>query len=105
MRLISKKAMLIGPWLLLAPKATLTPVDENHEEIHSKQQSELLIIFFWLWYGVEYLIRLIQYRENKAAYRNISFEREAYINQSNLDYIKTRTFWAHLNYLKHEKYK
>ena len=39
---------------------------------------ELLYIFFYLWYAVEYLIRLIIYRNTKLAYKNVSFEREAY---------------------------
>nr|DAU35071.1 MAG TPA: hypothetical protein [Caudoviricetes sp.] len=35
-------------------------------------------IGFYLWYIIEYLIRLIMYRDTKLAYKNISFEREAY---------------------------
>lgn len=30
------------------------------------------------------------YRDTKLAYKNISFEREAYQNQSNLDYLSNR---------------
>jgi hypothetical protein len=38
---------------------------------------EILYIPFYLWYGVEWLIKLF-YKGN--AYRNLSFEREAYDN-------------------------
>lgn len=71
----------------------------NHERIHLKQQIELLIIPFYLFYFFEFLIRLFQYKNWHKAYRNISFEREAYQNESNLYYLKQRPFWAFLNYL------
>src|SRR5690606_10233183 len=62
----------------------------NHEKIHIRQQVELLVLPFFLWYSIEYLIRLIRYRDKAVAYRNISFEREAYANEKNRDYLKTR---------------
>ncbi len=70
----------------------------NHEKIHLKQQIELLIIPFFIIYTVEFLLRLIQYKKWKLAYRNISFEREAYKNEKDLDYLKSRSFWMFLNY-------
>ena len=71
----------------------------NHEKIHIRQQIELLILPFFLLYFLEYLFRLIQYRNKSTAYRNISFEREAYANERNLDYLKTRPFWKFKNYI------
>lgn len=71
----------------------------NHERIHLKQQVELLLVFFYLWYGIEFIIRLIQYGNRREAYLNISFERESYSNESNLTYIKKRPIWAFLKYL------
>ena len=71
----------------------------NHEAIHLKQQLELLIIPFYIFYGTEFLIRLLKHRNWQKAYRNISFEREAYANEAQLDYLKQRTFWAFLKYL------
>jgi len=47
-----------------------------HEEIHWEQQKEMLCIFFYLWYLIEWLIKLLRF--GKDAYWNISFEREAY---------------------------
>jgi hypothetical protein len=38
---------------------------------------EMLYIPFYLWYGVEWLIKLLC---KGNAYRNLSFEREAYDN-------------------------
>ena len=71
----------------------------NHEKIHIRQQIELLILPFFLLYFLEYLIRLLQFKDRNKAYRNISFEREAYQNESNLDYLKTRSFWNFRKYI------
>ena len=70
----------------------------NHEKIHWQQQLEMLIIFFYLWYGIEWFIRL--FINGKAAYRSLSFEREAYDNDDNLEYLKTRKPYSWLKYMK-----
>lgn len=71
----------------------------NHEKIHIRQQAEMMVIFFFLWYFFEYLFRLLQYRDRYIAYLNISFEREAYTRELELDYLKKRSFWSFLAYL------
>ena len=71
----------------------------NHERIHIRQQLELLIVLFFIWYGIEFLVRWIQYKNRREAYYNISFEREAYTNEKDLDYLKKRSFWNFLKYL------
>ncbi len=71
----------------------------NHEKIHLRQQIELLIIPFYIIYLIEFLIRLIKYRKWYLAYRNISFEREAYRNENDLNYLKSRPFLAFINFL------
>lgn len=75
------------------------PISErikNHEAIHTAQMKEMLYIFFYLWYGVEYLFRLVQYRNTNKAYRNISFEKETYSNDRNLEYLKNRKLFSWL---------
>ena len=71
----------------------------NHERIHLQQQLELLIIPFYLWYVTEFIIRYIQTGNFHQAYRNISFEREAYANESNLNYCIRRKRWNFTGYL------
>ena len=71
----------------------------NHERIHLRQQLELLVIPFYVWYGVEFLIRLIVIRNWHQAYRRISFEKEAYTNEKNLNYLKSRSFYSFLEHL------
>lgn len=95
--------MALWPFILVKSKALKTnAVFINHEHIHLKQQLELLILPFYLWYGVEFLLRLCHYKDRHMAYRNISFEREAYSNEANLHYIKSRKYWAFTGYLKKE---
>lgn len=76
------------------------PVFIRHETIHLRQQAEMLLLLFLLWYYLEFLIRLIQYGNLQEAYRNISFEREAYAHEKDNGYLKTRRFWAFLKYLQ-----
>lgn len=71
----------------------------NHEKIHIRQQAEMLVLFFFIWYFVEYLFRLLQYRDRYIAYLNISFEREAYARELELDYLKQRPFWSFLSHV------
>ena len=85
---------------ILLCRKQLNKIDINHETIHTKQMQELLYIFFYLWYVIEYLVKLIIYRNTKLAYRNISFEREAYQNQYNLDYLSHRRHYSWFSYIK-----
>ena len=77
----------------------ISSVELNHEMIHTEQMKEMLYIFFYLWYLIEWLIRLIILRDSHKAYRAISFEREAYDNQENLTYLECRKRYRWLSYL------
>ena len=87
--------------------AKFTEVDYNHEHIHSKQMAEMLWIFFYLWYGIEYLIILCFAKWNKQneRYHDVSFEEEAHNKDSNLDYLSTRKHYAWFKYIKLRSYK
>ena len=52
---------------------------------------ELLFIFFYIIYFLEWIVRLFI---NTNAYRSISFEKEAYSNENNLEYLKTRKHFS-----------
>lgn len=99
------RGLTFFPFVFLVNQADKqNPVFVNHERIHLRQQAELLVLPFYLWYGLEYLLRLLQYRDRKKAYYNISFEREAYANEKDLDYLKRRPFWKFLAYLFNRKW-
>ena len=81
--------------LFVKPYANVTPRLINHERIHTRQIVELLVIGFYILYICEWLFRLILAKGNNyAAYRRISFEREAYLNDKNLDYLSQRKHFA-----------
>ena len=94
-------------------KAKIDDVTINHESIHSRQFVELMalsavvliIIQWWLiffapfafyvWYAIEWLVRL----PKGNAYRSISFEREAYTNENDMEYLSNRKHFAFMKYL------
>lgn len=71
----------------------------NHEKIHLRQQLEMGIILFYLWYLVEFLYWYIKLGNGEMAYEKISFEQEAYCNENSSNYLKNRKFWEFLKYL------
>lgn len=44
------KAITIWPFIFVRKECSFNEVDLNHENIHGKQQKELLLIFFYLIY-------------------------------------------------------
>ena len=114
------KAITVLPFVFARNKRDgqkLTDVDINHERIHIEQQKEVLLVgilfgtltalltmswwsllwlplYFW-WYITEWMIRLFM---KGNAYRNISFEQEAYGNEQDIRYLDNRQpfAWTHL---------
>lgn len=102
------KGIVIKTKLGFASAITLFPfiltetMDEtvlNHERIHLKQQLEMLIIPFYLWYILEYLIRWIGGEDRYEAYSSISMERECFENDSDMTYISNRKPYSFIKYL------
>ncbi|AWH85086.1 hypothetical protein HYN59_08085 [Flavobacterium album] len=92
-------AMALFPFIIVHDqKMRENRVLINHERIHLRQQLELLVIFFYIWYVTEYLFNRLRYKDAKKAYRNISFEREAYANEKKPDYLTARSLWEFRKY-------
>ena len=73
----------------------------NHELIHTLQQWEMGFVLFYVWYGVEWLVRLVMYRfDAERAYYNIGFEREAYAHERDFSYRRRRRLYAWWGYLR-----
>lgn len=89
------KAMNLFGVLFVRGNARIDDITLNHEKIHTAQIKEMFYVFFYVWYVIEWLIRL----PKGNAYRNISFEREAYTNGNNTNYLKTRKRFAFLKYI------
>lgn len=104
---------LFGILFVRGEKRDLSQRLINHESIHTAQMRELLYIGFYAWYVIEWLFRLLfaLITLNKAesgkvgkhfykAYSDLSFEKEAYNNQDNFDYLATRKHFASFSELK-----
>lgn len=80
--------------LLVRDPAWINSTVINHERIHTAQMCELLFIPFYILYFFEWLWRLMLLRDWFAAYRAISFEREAYTHGHDLAYLDHRRHFA-----------
>lgn len=92
-------AVTIWPFIFVRRSAWYSNDTDRHERIHGRQQLEMLLLLFYLWYGLEYIIRLCITRDHDRAYRSVSFEQEAYANERDEDYLKHRRLYAWLRYL------
>lgn len=83
------RAITIFPFIILRSDANPDDRLINHEKIHLRQQIELLVIPFYIWYLFEFFV---------VGYENICFEEEAYQNDGNLNYLKSRKLFGFLEY-------
>jgi hypothetical protein len=88
------QAIAIFPFILVQEQQP-SEILINHEYIHFKQQIELLIIPFYCWYLFEYLLNRFHGQNHHQAYLNICFEKEAYENEEDLNYLARRRAWAY----------
>ncbi len=72
----------------------------QHERIHTRQMLELLVVGFYLWYLLEWLVRIPM---KSRAYTSISFEREAYAHMHDPNYLKHRKPYAWVGYLRKKR--
>ena len=123
------KAMAVWPFVFVRKSARITTTDINHEKIHCTQQCEVTVTtlvlafilalagaFSFLWlivsplmyyavYGLDWLVRFFTSGlDAHKAYRNIVFEQEAYVNQTNAEYLKERKPFAFIKYIGIETY-
>lgn len=108
--------------LFVGGKKSLSDVAINHEAIHTAQIIEVMLasipvagllwiisnlwlagLFvlgsYYLWYGVEWLVHFLLLKDVHMAYRRICFEREAYGNQEDPDYLPNRCFFSFFQFL------
>lgn len=120
-------AMTVFPFIFA--RGELNGVDINHESIHGYQQIEVTIVSFlillamivvfgwswWLlllsiptfyiWYVIEYIVRFIIYPYRKEAYRNISFEQEAFLHEGDFTYLNNRKLFSWIKYIPQKTYR
>ena len=117
-------AMTVWPFVFVRRECAgkLSRATMRHEEIHGEQQKEMLTLglvaasamvvlgfewwssltlpLFYIWYGFEWLAKWIYYRDAYTAYKNVSFEREAFANQRHVGYIDKRVPFAWTSYIR-----
>jgi hypothetical protein len=92
--------MVVYPFIILSGKKyKKDAVFMNHERIHLRQQAELLVLPFFIWYGLEFVVRFMRHKDIASAYRNICFEREAYRNENDPLYLTKRRLWRFLEFV------
>ena len=90
----------LWPFIILKEGALRTDdVLINHERIHLRQQRELLLVPFYILYFSEWILRTVLYLDSYRAYQNISFEREAYANERDMEYLSKRKRFGFMQYL------
>lgn len=93
-------AITIGNYIFVRKNIVLTNYILNHEKIHITQEKELAYIGFYIIYVLEFIYRYIKYHDKYLAYRQISFEQEAYANESNWNYLIYRKRYSWWKYRK-----
>lgn len=117
------KAINLFGILFVRGNAVISEKTLRHEHIHTMQMREMLYVPFYLWYGIEYVIRFIGWffeekpcggcrgtchggccrcceeKPNDKPYDRMSFEREAYGNEHDVDYPKTRKHYSWFKYI------
>ncbi len=93
------RAITLYPFILLRyPQDKRDARLINHEKIHIRQQWELLVVPFYMWYLAEYALHRLRGAGHVRAYLAICFEREAFCHEQDLTYLQHRppfAFWKH----------
>ncbi len=93
------RAIALYPFVLLRyPQDKWDARLVNHERIHIRQQRELLVLPFYVWYLVEYILHRVRGAGHMQAYLAICFEQEAFCHEQDLGYLQHRppfAFWKH----------
>jgi len=98
-RFVPYSAMAVYPFILIKKDEMRNDARLiHHEKIHHRQQLELLILPFYILYGINYFINLLLYRNHYKAYREIIFEREAYTMENDFNYLKYRKWGRFLKF-------
>lgn len=122
--LSSCETITLGPFVVSKLKeAEMRQRVRNHECTHVRQWIELTVlsgiillalvlafgisawwmllagIVFYAWYSIEWFVRLVIQLDAKKAYKAVPFEREAYENQENSNYLENSQYFAWIKYI------
>lgn len=85
-------------------ETSVSDITWNHESIHHQQAQDFHLwyfgyVIFYLLYFIEWLIKCLLAPFGYRAYYSVSFEQEAYRNQTNMNYLKERKPFTWMKYL------
>jgi len=83
-------------------RGNLSPRVRRHETIHFQQQLEMLFVTQLILYVAFWLFGLIKYRNGSIAYYENPFEREAYQNDADEEYLENRPRYAWIKYIRED---
>jgi hypothetical protein len=93
------KGIVLYPFILIDSKQKGNLVLLNHEKIHYRQQEELLVLGFYTLYILNFIFNMGRYFFPVLAYRMIIFEKEAKINETDLNYLNKREGYSFKEYV------
>lgn len=100
----SIKGTALWPFVLIRYQDhPMNPIWINHERIHLRQQLECLFIPYVIFYYLEIYYFRIKGMNHLNAYLNSTFEQECYLNQADLDYLRSRSIFQFAHYFKTKK--
>ena len=85
-------AITIGPFVFC--DGEISDSLRRHESIHWEQYKECFIIGFLILYGFFWIRNIFEGLSGEGAYYNIPFEKEAYDNQDDEEYLLNRKRYA-----------
>lgn len=85
--------------LCLKKKPLPDAIFMNHDNMYARQQKEMFILFFYLWYLIDYVIPRCD-RFHHEAYLRISFGDKTYAREAEEAFLKSREPCAFLTHFK-----
>ena len=92
-----RKGIALWPFVFIVPELKDDVDMVTHEKINLAQQQELWIIPFYILYVLFWVKGLV--RREKNAYLFIPFEKEAYANEIDENYLRNRKRFSWVNYI------
>jgi len=84
---IGKRGIVLYPYVLISLSEYEAKKQHvlHHERIHVQQARKNTILLFYSTYLYERILNMFRYRNFSKAYRNISYEKEAYEKQNDIE--------------------
>jgi hypothetical protein len=90
-------AITLGP--IVISRDEMSETTKRHETIHFQQFLELAFVGFPIFYYGFWLLNLLKGDDSESAYYNIPFEKEAYYNDADQNYLQKRKRFSWIHYI------